>query len=854
MGNNDLRQREKRGKRTGGPALLLAVLTVASAPALAHAQGQAQTQASIPSQAPNQTTASSEVPGKTVGNYNVQESIEGGYRDSMINGNMNNYDTFDNLQSGWRLFDYTLNMRSLNHQGIFFDDLNFTNFGYGGDPNDVSRLRIDKNKWYDFRGTFRRDKNVWDYNLLANPLNLASSALPTAITNSPHALYLARHMQDYDVTLLPQSRIRFRAGYSRNLDEGPAFTTLEGGTDTVLAENLSNTTNSWRMGADYVGLPKTTLSFDEYLTYTHLNDNAADKNLTYQLSNGTPVDLGIVFIGTTPCAKPIASAATSPPTVTPSCNGYLSYSQVNDPQSSFSTEQFRFQTTAVRNLSLTGSAAYSGGDNMLNNFNEAVSGWTSRTLTRGSTTAGPAEAKRVTVRADLTAEYRLTDKLSIMDEFNFNNWRIPSMWATADTNLFATPPGAGQSGLLLPIAMVTPANFASVCPLGSALNGYNGPNCPQHTSGSGADVTNELVSQFLAQNIRDNTIELKYEFTPRLTGIIGYMFTARTIADFSATFDTGEIYFPGGPGGNAANFYFAARGDCALVSGALPAACTKNADGSVQEGTPANPVAEAGNDAARNLYEIHENAVTLDVSARPTDAWRINADLVFGYNNNSFTRISPRQVESYKIHAVYQPTPWWTMDAAVDIHENRDNVSTVNNLEHGRTYSLIATLAPNDKLWFDVGYHFTDVYTQTLICFPEAASAAFPTPCPAALATGSGELQTTSFYSSKDQYLYADAMWKPVKRVTAMFGYAGSIVRGTSTLLSPVAPTGTLDFDYLMPFASVTIDVYKGISYKTAWNYYGYSDQGIANPLGLVPLPSQSFFGNNVTISVRYAF
>jgi hypothetical protein len=854
MGNEDLRQSGNGGKRPGGLAILFAIVTMATAPALMHAQGQAQTQASIPTQAPDQTTASSEAPGKTLGNYNVQESIEGGYRDSMINGNTDNYDTFNNLQSGWRLFDYTLNMRSLNHEGVFFDDLVFSNFGYGGDPNDVSRLRIDKNKWYDFRGMFRRDKNVWDYNLLANPLNLSTSVLPTAITNSPHALYLSRRMQDYDVTLLPQSRIRFRAGYSRNSNGGPAFTTLDGGTEPILAENLTYLTNSWRMGADYVGLPKTTLSFDEYLTYTHLSDHVTDQNLTYQLSNGTPVDLGMVFIGTTPCAKPITNAATVPPTVTPTCNGFLSYGQMQDPRSSFSTEQFRFQTTYVRNLSLTGSAAYSGGDNMLKDFDEVANGWTSRTLLRESTVAGPAQAKRVTVRADFTAEYRLTDKLSVIDEFNYNNWRNPSMWATADTNLFATPPGPGQSGMLLPIAMVTPANFAAVCPLGSVLNGYNGPNCPQHVSGSGADVTNELVSQFLAQNIRDNTVELKYDFTPRLTGIIGYMFMARTIADFSATFDTGEIYFPGGPTGNAANLYLAARGDCALVSGVLPAACFKNPDGSVQEGTLANPVAEAGNDAARTLYEIHENAATLDVSARPTDAWRINADLMFGYNNNSFTRISPRQLQSYKIHATYRPTPWWTMDAAIDIHENRDNVSTVNNLEHGRTYSLIATLAPNEKLWFDVGYHYMDVFTQTLICFPEAASAAFSTPCPAALATGSGELQTASFYSSKDNYLYGDVMWKPVKRVTTMFGYAGSIVRGTSTLLSPVAPTGTLDFDYLTPFASLTIDVYKGISYKTAWNYYGYDDRGIANPAGLVPLPSQTFDANNVTISVRYAF
>ena len=80
-----------------------------------------------------------------------------------------------NLGSGLRLFDYTLDMRSLDHNGLLFDNLNFSNFGYGGDPNDVTRLRIDKNKWYDFRVLFRRDKNFWDYNLLANPLNPSTS-------------------------------------------------------------------------------------------------------------------------------------------------------------------------------------------------------------------------------------------------------------------------------------------------------------------------------------------------------------------------------------------------------------------------------------------------------------------------------------------------------------------------------------------------------------------------------------------------------------------------------------------------------------------------------------------------------
>ena len=97
---------------------------------------------------------------------------------------------------------------------------------------------------------------------------------------------------------------------------------------------------------------------------------------------------------------------------------------------------------------MTGSASYSSGNNTVTGFNEAINGWATRTVTRGSTTGGPAEAKRVSVNANWSGDYRLTDKLNIVDEFRYDNWRIPSMWATAETNLFATPPGAGPDRLV----------------------------------------------------------------------------------------------------------------------------------------------------------------------------------------------------------------------------------------------------------------------------------------------------------------------------------------------------------------------------------------------------------------------
>ncbi len=238
---------------------------------------------------------SGESKGIDSGDYNIHQSIEFGYRANEINGNRDTYDTFENLGSGVRLFDYTLEMRSLDHKGWLFDDLSFSNFGYGGDPNDVTRLRIGKNKIYDFRVLFRRDKNFWDYNLLANPLNPASlnpagslttgcyvgpptAAFPqgapaycsspaVAINNSPHGLDLVRRMQDYDLTLFPNSAVQVRLGYSRNRDEGPGFFTTDNGTISDFNENYSYTTNAYRVGVDFKVLPRTTISYDLFISY-----------------------------------------------------------------------------------------------------------------------------------------------------------------------------------------------------------------------------------------------------------------------------------------------------------------------------------------------------------------------------------------------------------------------------------------------------------------------------------------------------------------------------------------------------------------------------------------------------------
>jgi hypothetical protein len=61
-------------------------------------------------------TASDENKGIDSGDYNVHQSVEAGYRANWVNGDQATYNTFINLGQGFRVFDYTLDMRSRDHK------------------------------------------------------------------------------------------------------------------------------------------------------------------------------------------------------------------------------------------------------------------------------------------------------------------------------------------------------------------------------------------------------------------------------------------------------------------------------------------------------------------------------------------------------------------------------------------------------------------------------------------------------------------------------------------------------------------------------------------------------------------
>ena len=261
--------------------------------------------------------------GKQVGGYEVQQSIELGYRFTDVAGSQEVYNTFINQSQGPRLLEQTLNLRALNHAGVLFDRLSASSFGWGGDAENAARLSVSKDVWYDFNLSFRRDQNFFDYDLLANPLNPSTSNPNIPIGFSPHLTAFKRRMYDANLTILPQSKFSVRLGFSRNRSEGPSFSSFHEGTEPLLNQIWNVTSNDYFVGFDLKLLPQTTISYDQAVSY---DKNDTDYSLApyaeFLLPNGAPVSLGLPFntLASQPCKTPLIGGFANP-----TCNLYTQY-------------------------------------------------------------------------------------------------------------------------------------------------------------------------------------------------------------------------------------------------------------------------------------------------------------------------------------------------------------------------------------------------------------------------------------------------------------------------------------------------------------------------------------------------
>ncbi len=777
--------------------------------------------------------------GVNSGNYSIKQTIEFGYRfvrDEDFKdprGTRDVYNTFVNLDKGVRLFEHTLEMRSLNHQGWLFDNFYVSSFGYGGDPNDVTRLRMYKNKWYNFSGSFRRDRNFWDYNLLANPLNPS-----TPITNappgfspivvfSPHRFQTTRRLSDFNLTMLPQSRVRFRLGYSRNISEGPSFSSFHEGTDVQLFQGWKTTLNSYQFGVDLKWLPRTNISYDQFLHYYKGDTSWVDQSQLFPLANGTLVDLGLPFntAANQPCTVPFLAGGV----VNPGCNGYLGYTRQGRVRTNYPTEQLSFQSNYFKNLDLSGRFVYSSSENNVFGFNEDLNAFVTRTRMRFRNETGPATGRRVSVSADFGATWHVTEKFRVLDMFRFANFRLPMQWLFTECSFFAntvTPLLFGSTAFTatapVPATCATPANSVA--------------GTPTHNASSPPDVAVGASSLSFKQDLKNNLFELQYDFTRRFGARLGYRFRHRMF--FESDFESGTfVFFPNLQNSRTlpAPFNVDENGNPVFCP-----ATNNRADGSCL----ITPEPEFDSKPT----EVNEHSAVFGIWARPTDALRLSLDLELMAADNSFNRISPRQLQHYKVRATYKPMSWASFGASVNILENRNNAFQVNNKQHNRAYGFSAVVEPNEKWGFDLGYDYNDVFSTTFICYPVSPNTAGLPPCIA----GPGLFGDTSIYKNRAHYGYFNAMWKPIKRLTTNVGYAITSTAGSTLIINPNAPVGPLAYNFHRPYVGFVIDLYKGLSWKGSWAYYGYNEKEQLGPLDFTG--PRDFRGNMVTIAIRYAF
>ncbi|MFB3815442.1 MAG: outer membrane protein [Terriglobales bacterium] len=774
-----------------------------------------------------------------LGNYIVSQSVEFGYRFTEFSGTTfpcppgsegrnsaglceepSMYNTLVNLHTGPRVLEQSLSMRSPRHEGALFDNLFVSSFGWGGDPNNVARLRLQKYRAYNLTVSYRRDQNFFNYNLLANPLNPpigppgtlpATSPSPTAVpgattvgvlltpglqqtyldTASPHWFSNARRMTDVELSILPQSIVGVRLGYSRVRTEGSSSLSfhMPRGTDVAALNLQNNTTNLYRLGIDFRFLPKTTISYDQFYTHSSIGFHAVDNNQFWTVS-GIPVDFGAAWnlAANHPCRTAIVFTA--------ACNLAVFFRRSDQFRTTIATEQLSFQSQPSKRIDLSGRGAYSHA-HMDGTYNHVWNGVTGTGRQQDLTSM--TKNKRHLASAEAGVTFHLTERIRLLDNFRWFSWRVPTLGVVV-TDTWNAGPNNGP--------VTTPLVFSS----------------------SVLIATGRLwkVDQ------KENEISLEFDLT-RFFGVrAGYRYTHRFLLE---TDETGTI---------------------------------TDVDESIGE---ASDVESAEDRASENIH-----AGLFGLWIRPSEKFRfifdgeltsarqetgggrtgIPAGTTFGLG--PLTRITPRHEQQYRIRANYTPRQWAVLAASVNLREASNKLFS-DNFDLRNLYGgFNVTFIPNERFTADVGYNYNTFHQRNFICAIQAPNRSFVAGtdvldpvCPFDInpSTGAptGLFQTLGRFESINHFLSAAFRFKPVRRVATEIGYSISNSDGAQVFLNPLMVSGSLKNSFHRPLAGVEVELVRNWFAKAGWNYYGYNEKGASGPA----FP-RDFHANNGTVSLRYAF
>jgi len=745
--------------------------------------------------------------GRTVDGYFVQQSVELGGRITDATGNSSMYNTIVNLQSGPRVLEHSLTLQGLPGHGSFFDTLYEESFGWGGDPSNALRLRLSKRGIYDFTGNFRRDQNYFDYNLLANPLNnvAASPATPTTpfINVSPHSMLLTRRMYDFDLAVMPQRKFNFHFGFSRNRNEGPSFSSVHQGTEALLFQPYNTTENTFRFGANWRVLPRTTLSFNESLRFIKYDTDQ------FLFPSGLEPDGLPAF----PLPTVLSTA--------PGANTFTSYSRRQRYRNFLPTEQLALNSTSIRHVDLTARYMYSNAD-ADTPLAEDFGGFISRSHVSSFTTAGSSSrATWVSNQAEGGVTVHLTPNLRVVDSFRYFAYRVPGQFNLVTSNFFTAPAGGTV-----------------------------------YTAASPPDLQNELLTHATNQSQESNEISLQWDFSRHVGGRVGYLYRHINDNIFNATTVVNDIFFPGNhtvPGD------LGVLESCESLGGTVnPVTGTCTGPSCLLLGGSIDPATGNCIVAGVTILDEDENETRVEINQH----WGIgglwfrwgtkvhaDAEVRIMSADNYLTRIDPRREQQYRASITYMPEHWLTLNANINMREQRNRTQDFAYNAHYRNFGFSA-VATHKRFMGELSYMFSNAGQNANVCYVSSVPVPGSFPC----VNGPGLIETLGFYRSHSHFGSASVQFRPVRRFVLGAGYSVVAVEDGSTLiLHPLQPLGSLDSRYQQPFATIGVDVAKGVELRAGYNYYQYENQNVPFS-GAVAVIPRYFHANVETFSLRYSF
>ena len=777
-----------------------------------------------------QTTTSVDQPAAPKG-YSLHEAIDLGGHAASIAGSGAMYNTVVNMHSGPRVLGETFQLHALpGTKHMLVDSLTAFSDGFGGDPANFATLNFNKGKYYEFSGTFRRFRQYFDYDLLANPnipsglsMPVGPSDAPTGslawpqVTQSPFMYNTVRRITDVNLTLFPLSTLTYRVEYTQNVQEGPSLSPggFIGKSDALLQEYQRNSTDDFLGGVDWKPVAGTKLTFEEIVDHYKGNSyfTLAPSSFLAQESDGTPVALGgwdsLTPYGIGSCntnsmgsgytsstSYTIFSPAQTPggkPVINPACAVLTSYLRSQPTRIIYPTEVFRFQSSSMKNIMMDGDVRYTNANMNLPDYYENYQGLNG--TIRSLTFNGNASAKRKVIAVDYGIVWNATNAWQLSDQLTFSNVQQPGAAYASQGLALNTPATAGNET----ITYSGPLTAGTSNPIHGAPGGHTLP-------------------YFFGQKFVTNNATATWDGLSRATLSLTYRYRTHIIA----------LGIP--------------------HSGPLPV-------GSQDGGT----------------VTIHQNGGIFNASVRPTAHWNLDGSVEMLYADNTYTPVEPRQEQHYRVHALYKPKAWVTLSGVFNDRERHNNTNNnqaavaagdavyagpIAHVDHSRAVAFGAVLTPDQRYSLDLNYTYSDVYTSTNICYDAAASPTLPgaatpsgTACPGALV----RFVKPSFYEfgpTKDfmdaptQYGSAVLLYTPINSVQTGFGYTITSVDGSRFFNDARDVNGSLVSTYQSPYLSFAWKV-RAWTWKAQYNYYGYGEGGpsgaaycsTSNPMPGSPAP-----------------